>query len=320
MRNLHLIYGARAEQVNEQRLNLVHQLLDAESRAQNYTEFTPPDNRRALELKSCIAEVLSELGTMNLFGAAGDRRVICVHQLKELMKSGFGGGGSGGGDDDADGGESASGKKSGKALLDKFCQSLEGALTQSPHVLIFTAVEDQDKGVTVNTKSPLFALIKKSGAVQYLKTQPYVFDFEDAIMRRDIGRLIGIFREWYRPDDDIKRRIFNTLLKTVRLLLQVRIWMDLLDSDMDEARIQEEFFPKGLMPNLMGEHPFRKDKLIQGGQHYTKDELIAAHERLLALNKLLYPTQRDLYVADFQLAIELYLSQFCAGAFTPAGR
>lgn len=324
MRNLHLIYGARAEQVNEQRIKLLQQLLGPESRAQNYTEFNPPDNRRALELRTCMSEILNALGTISLFGAADERHVIVVHQLKELLRSGFGAGGGGGDADDADdedGGAPASkgGKKlSGKALMEKFCQSLEGGLKQTPHVLIFTAVEDQDKGTSVNAKSPLYDLIKKNGAIQYLKTQPYVFDFEDAILRRDIARLIGIFREWYRPDDDIKRRIFNTLLKSVRLLIQVRIWMDLLDSDMDEAKITEDFFPRGVMPNLMGEHPFRKEKLIQGGQHYTKEELIAAHEQLMTLNKLLYPTQRDLFVADYQMALEIFMTQLCAGAFTTA--
>ncbi|GAB4320477.1 MAG: hypothetical protein Kow0059_14850 [Candidatus Sumerlaeia bacterium] len=316
VQNLHLIYGARPEQVNEQRLKLIHRLLNPGERAQNLVEFNPPDNRRTLELKAVGSAVLAELGTAGLF-SGGERRVICVNQLRELLRSGFGGGdGPGAARGEADTGGGLEAGKGGKALVDKFCRALENAIARSPNVLIFTAVEDQDKGVTVDTRSPLFAVIKKIGSVQYLKTQPYVFEFEDALLQRDAGRLIGVLRQWHRPDDDIRRRIFNTIVKTIRLLLQVRVWMDLLDSGADEAGIQAEFFPKGLTPNVLNEHPFRKDKLMAGAQHFSKAELIAAHGRLLQLNKLLYPTQRDAWVGDFFMAVEMFLIELCAGRFT----
>jgi hypothetical protein len=298
--------------VNEQRIKLVHQLLDPEERSQNYTEFAPPDNRRSLEIKSIMGEILAELGTVSMFGTS-ERRVICVMQAKELLRGG--------------GGRRPRKKKTTRKKktatadsaafdpVETFCNALENALPQSENILIFTVYEDDDKNVGVDLKSSFYEFFRKNGEVRHLKQHPLVFEFEDALLRRDIGQLMTTFRKWYKPDNEVKQRIFSTILKLVRLLLQVRTWMSLLDSDMHEEDIAAEFFPQGLTPNFLKEHPFRKDKLMKGAQHWTREELLEAHSRLLALNKLLYPTQRDTFVADFQMSLELYLVQLCSGQF-----
>ena len=295
----YLIYGEDEVRMLEEKGQLIARLLQAEYLAENLSELEPPLNR-PLELKSCVGELLAELGTMSFFPES--RRLVIVYNLHDFYSAG----------ERAKPKKAPRKKKRGETkapaltpmqLLIRF---LDRELASTGNAIIFHLVESFAKRRTLSKANPLYKLLTKKGRVIECKAPAANFQFTDALLARDPSATLTHFRKIVEAERGAYG-IFNLLQRQVRFLIQAK----LLSKGGEPDAFADQFLPavKGL--NLTKEHPFVQRKVMTAAHAFKLAELNKALRRLFELNLALYPTSEDVHVPDVKLQLELLLLELC---------
>ncbi|MFH0795191.1 MAG: hypothetical protein V2A74_14300, partial [bacterium] len=260
-------------------------------------------DRRSQSLRNLLPELVNECSTVSFF--PGSRRVIVVENLSELFnprrsrskrkaKS--------------TGGEATASRPPAETAESAFARFVTRTLPETNAVLIFLAFEDEVRGKTVDEKSDLYALFRSEGTIHRFKENPILFRFTDALLARDSVGALDCFRAWYKAGETANQ-IFAACLKTVRLLLQARI-VQARGEAVGSETLDREYFPEDRSQNLFQVHEFVRKKHLKAARLFSTAELQKALEQLLELNRTMYPSGEDLYVADLQSQFEIFLIDF----------
>jgi hypothetical protein len=295
MTSIYLLHGDNEARINEAKLRLIGKHLSPELRAHNLTEFSPVGQRWITSLEPILAELISELSLPSLLPEAN--RVVVVYNLADLYQKKA-----------RKGPESAKGTKTKEtAALKYLLDFLAGPFQHSPNVLILVATEEQGKYRTLNKKSPLYVLVKKTGIIQEISDRPLRYRLTDALLAQDTPQCIKAFRQWFASYDKARQDIFKSVLSDIHLLLQAKILNAKETSFGANKQLRHILFPKELQANIVQQHPYRKKKFQDAALQYSTTQLTCALKYLLRLNRALYPLQYDRYVPDVQVMFEVFL-------------
>jgi DNA polymerase III delta subunit len=305
--DVYLIHGEDEVRMLDEKARLISRLLPTEYQAENLTEIEPPLNR-ALELKSCVADLVSELGTMSFFPEA--RRLVVVVNLHDLCT---GSGRARKGPAPKAPRKSAKGKRTNKPtpltatqILIRF---LDRDLAETRNIVLFHLVESYEKRRTLSKASPLYKFIQQKGHVIECKSPPINFKFTDALLARNPGETLRLFRQIVDKDRGAFG-IFNLLQRQVRFLIQAKLLQNPAAAGNPDA-FAKQYLPgvKGL--DLTKEHPFVQKKITAGSSRFSLAELNQALKTLFQINQVLYPSSADLYVPDVKLQLEMFILELC---------
>ncbi|HUT25568.1 MAG TPA: hypothetical protein VM492_14590 [Sumerlaeia bacterium] len=306
MKQIYLIHSSDARWVTQQRESLIDELVSRDMRDQNLSEVFPVSNV-ALRLGDVLPEVLSELSTIPFL--ADSRRVVVLHNLGDLLA----GGRRKSSGEGAEEGASAPKKAKKRTPVEVLAAFVEQDLPATENVLVFSVIIDHSRGEYLDLKSPLYKLIRGSPLGEILKParreNDPIFLMRDALLTRDTVDCLRHFRQVFR--EDAPGRVFREILKTVRLLVQANVLRKVEGRGV--RNIETKYLPDGLPGNYYKERDFVRDKINGNLHRFQLRELIHAMERLLEINRVLYPSQSDPYVPDLRILLETFIVEFCEG-------
>ena len=316
---IYLIYNSDARWVQQQRDKLLDDLMPREMRDENLLEIYSTSG--PLRLADHVSAIVSELATIPFL--PDSRRVVVVHELADLL---FAGGGKRGGAaakaEAAGGGAKKRGAKGGAAAGPKRLTPVEALaafvahdLPATPNVLIFSNVVEIERGQQIDDKSPLFKMIAPPiGRVirpPRKQTDP-LWLMGDALLARDAPNCLRLFRTVYQSD--APHRVFYELLKNVRFLLQAKVLRTLDERSVGTEAIRTSYLPEDKRLNLLLQPDFIQEKVRKAAPKFNVRELMKAMEDLLAINRVLIPSQSDAYAPDVRLLMETFIIGLCVGA------
>jgi len=323
MKQLYLIYSSDAKWVTRRCEALIDELMPREMRDQNLLEIFSTSSRSVVELSAILPEIMSEMATIPFL--PDSRRVVVVHNVADAFR-----------------GEAASkaasrtasktarktAKKSTKKKQDetdapKMLSPVETLaafvnvdLSATQNVLIFSNIIEYDRSQEIDEKGPFHQLIENSplGEIikpDYRETNP-LFLMSDALLRRDAAGSLRHLRSVYR--DDARGRVFNEILRNVRFLVQAKVLSLLERKGTSREIIETKYLPNDKRLNFYQQSPFVQKKIKEHLDDFNLRELMRALERLLEINRGLYPAKDAAYVPDVRMLLETFLVEFCEGA------
>lgn len=317
---VYLIFSSNAREVQQQRDRLLDSLMPREMRDENLLEIYSSSG--PLRLQDHVSAIVSELATIPFL--PDSRRVVVVHELADLLFAGGGrrGGGAAAKAGAGEGGAKKKGAKGAAAPDRKRATPVEALaafvahdLPATPNVLIFSSVVEIERGQQIDEKSALFKiLMPPMGRVirpAHKQTDP-LWQMGDALLLRDAPNCLRLFRTVYH--EDAKHRVFYEILKNVRFLLQAKVLPTLRAKGVGDEAIRTSYLPEDKKLNLMLAPSFIQEKVCAAAPRFTVRQLMKAMEDLLAINRVLIPSQSDTYAPDVRLLMETFLISLCVGA------
>jgi DNA polymerase III delta subunit len=302
-----LIYGTDPVRINNERARLIGEFLPREHRAENLTGIEPAGTQ-PLRLRRIAADLVGELATPSFFPDIP--RVVVVEQLSDLFQASRSGPTAGG---RRKAGRSSPDREAATAL----CRFLERDLPQSNSILILTVIEQPDKRRTVSTSTTLYKTIASVGRVIRFKDVPAIFQLADAFTTRRLADALRALSAVLERDDGAASA-FRMIARQVRFLIQAKLLEKFGRSDEEAAAFAADYFPPGKGLNLLKEHPFTREKVERGAARWTLGELNDLLPRLERLNKVVYPSSKDVYVPDPEVELERLLLEACVPKAQPA--
>jgi len=300
---LYLIHSTDAKWVTQTREALIADLVPNEMRDENLLELFNSSNQ-PFRLEDVLPEILSELSTIPFL--PDSRRVVVVHDLVDLI---------------ATGGRPPGGKKENKQApgavkrlspIEIFAAFVEKDLCATQNVLIFSNIIEPERGQQIASSSKLLKIIKPPVG-QILKParreDDPIFLMTDALLRRQAAPCIKHFRSIYR--EDAKIRIFHAILRNVRLVLQAKVLKMAESKGTARDIIETKYLPADKKLNLYKQHPYVQEKIYGFAPNFNLRELIQAMGALLDINRVLIPSQKDLYAPDVKILFETFIVGFC---------
>ena len=325
MKQIYLIVSSDAHWVTRQRTDLVAELLRPEMRDENLLELFVgsahvKSNTQTLRLDDILPEVLSELSTIPFL--PDSRRVVVVHDLADLLaggKSRAGGkskaGKAGQSKDSGKGGRAKTDDKAPKRLtsVETFIAFAKQDLSATENVLILSTIIEYERGQYLDEKGPLYTFLRSSPLAEIVRPSHRETDplwlMGDALLERNAADCLKHFRSIYR--DDMRARVFSELLRMVRFVLQAKVLGKLKQGAAATTLIQS--LPGDKRLNFLQQPQGIQEKVRRAAPRFQIRELMAAMQRLLEINRILYPTSNMLYVPDAKLLMETFIMEFCAG-------
>ncbi|MBN1867514.1 hypothetical protein JW916_09505 [Candidatus Sumerlaeota bacterium] len=312
MKQLYLIHSLDAKWVTRQREVLIDELVTPEMRDENLLEIYPTSSA-PLNLAKILPQVLSELATIPFL--PDSRRVVVVHDLPDFLAGGTGRRSAGRAASKKKSGEKDAASKKKLTPVEALARFVMQDLAATENALVFSNIVESDRGQYIDDKAPLYRLILESPLGEVIKP-PYkeqdpVFLMSAALVRRETAECLKHFRAVYR--DDSRTRVFHELLRNVRFLTQAKILLRTESAETNRDVLEMKYMPQDARLNLLKQPAFVQRKIQGAAPAFQFPELIRALERLLDVNRWLYPSQNDPYVADVQLLLETFIVEFCEG-------
>ena len=292
MKQLFLIHGHSGARVHEKKNELIDSLVKKEERAESLTEFSPPGNR-PLYLSRIAAEVIGELSMVPFF--PDSRRVLIVYEPRELYTTRKS--------------RSSGELKEGEKTLEGFLRYLGEELPETPNALIIVVTEDFVKDKQLNTRTKTYKTLKEVGEIHNFSEKEIVWRFEDALLGKNPGEAITVFREWFNPGDN-RSVPFYRIQRLIRLLLQAKLVLSKEETLSLDHNLEETLFPDDLTSNLTTMHAYPQKKYKTAARSFSMEHLLAMYEKLGDLNKVVMPMGDDIYVPDIQVVYETFLIEF----------
>lgn len=296
MKQVYLIASLDAKWVTQEREKLISRLVPEEMRDENLLELIPGNSSHGL--KDVLGEILGELSMIPFL--PDSRRVVVAHELNDLLA----GGGRRGGK------KTAQGKKS---PLEAFKRFVEQDLSATENVLILSCIPDPARGQYLDEKGALYKFLQNCSCAEilrppYRETDP-IFLFGDAMLQRDTLKCLTQFRALY--SDNTRSRIFREMLNNVRFLIQAKTLRKLKEKG---ARVLDLYMPDDNSINLQKQHAFKVKKYEQNAGRFQLAELMRALDKLLEINRFLFPSPNMRYIPDMEFVFETFIVEFCEGA------
>jgi hypothetical protein len=319
MKQLYLIYSSDAKWVTRRREALIDELMPREMHDQNLLEIFSTSSRSVVELGAVLPEIISEMATIPFL--PDNRRVVVVHNVADAFRG-----------EAASKTASKNAKKTAKKPTKKKQDETDAPRRFSPvetlaafvnvdlpatqNVLIFSNIIEYDRGQEIDEKGPFHRLIENSPLGEIIKpdhreTNP-LFLMSDALLCRDAVGSLRHLRSVYR--DDARGRVFNEILRNVRFLVQAKVVSLLERKGTSREVIETKYLPDDKRLNFYQQSPFVQKKIKEHLEDFNLRELMRALERLLEINRGLYPTKDAAYVPDVRMLLETFLVEFCEGA------
>jgi hypothetical protein len=319
---VYLIFSSDARWVQQQRDKLLDGLMPREMRDENLLEIY--SGQGPLRLEDHVSAIVSELATIPFL--PDSRRVVVVHELADLLVAG-GGKRKGSAAAKAEAAEAGAKKKGAKGTgaperkratpVEALAAFVKHDLPATPNVLVFSNVVEIERGQQIDEKSALFKLfappmgraIRPTGR----QTDP-LWLMGDALLARDAPNCLRLFRTLYHDDVSVRFRIFGEILKNVRFLLQAKVLPTLRAKGVGDEAIRTSYLPEDKRLSLLLAPDFIQEKVRKAAPRFNVRELMKAMEDLLAINRVLIPSQSDTYAPDVKLLMETFLIALCVGA------
>lgn len=310
-KQIYLLHGNDEIKLNDVRCQIVDSLLAKEEREENLKEYSPKGLKTRVYLPEILQELMMELGTISFF--PDSRRVVVIYNLDELYSSKRSSS-SAAQKKESDKKSRKSDKPSNEARLVKY---LEESLQSTNNIIIFQNAEDKEDYIWVNQHGALYKTIIKLGEKFEHSVQPLSWQLEKTINERDLKGALNIVKTWFMKDSDGARsKIYNSLCKTILLLLQAKVIASKRKQRMPLDQMRQMFFPSDLKYNLLDKNQKGSSYIEKASEKYTIAELNSGLNKLLPIGSYVYPRTTDLYVPDMQFLYEKFLVEFI-GEATP---
>lgn len=301
---LYLIHGNNETDVGTARFELVHELLTPEERDSGLTEIMGPGNQ-PLKLDRALSEIIEELGTSSFI--AGSRRVAVVYDLQEMF-------GSGGGK------KKAPAKKTKKKpaaapsrdRMDILVDWLTDVLPTTENIAVFVCNENDEKRKKISPTTGLYNLIRDKGVVIERSEKPLNFEFENHLLSGNPTAAITLLREWLRragSDSSSRLRVYSTLSGAVQVALEARLVQLAKERGVPETQVLAE----GVYPRLAAMPAFKSKKFHELARRLPVETLHDLVEKTNKLQRLLYPSGEEDYIAGWEELAEVVIIQLCTG-------
>ncbi|MCC5874731.1 MAG: hypothetical protein JJU11_00800, partial [Candidatus Sumerlaeia bacterium] len=300
---LYLIHGNNETEVGTARFELVHELLTPEERDSGLTEIMGPGNQ-PLKLDRALSEIIEELGTSSFI--AGSRRVAVIYDLQEMF-------GSGGGKKKAPAKKPK--KKSSPAGRDRMeilTEWLRDVLPTTENIAIFVCNENDEKRKKISPTTPIFNLIRDKGAVIERSEKPLNFEFENHLLAGNPTAAITLLREWLKragSDSSSRLRIYSTLSGAIQVTLEARLVQLAKERGIPETQVLAE----NVYPRLSAIPSFKSKKFHELARRLPLETLHDLVEKTNKLQRLLYPSGDEDYIAGWEELAEIVIIQLCTG-------
>jgi DNA polymerase III delta subunit len=290
---LYCFYGNQHEAVLKARDEVVAQLIDAEFRNENLTNYYSTASSQKISLSGTLDEIAGDLATMSFFPGAA--KVAIVTNPEELFAA----------EGEEEGKTGKAGARRGGGDLTTLLRWLETELPQTGNHLILLGLEDEAANRTVNDRQPnaLLKLVQKVGWVRGFNDKKAMFKIEDAIIQRDLTTLLEAIRSLW--SNKTNQMILNKIIATLRFLMQSNIARDRKLGATEAAT--SALFPTQANANLFKAHPFVQKK-YQVPTFRTAD-LLQAYQQLLDVYRAMRPRPGDVYVPDARGLLEQTIVQ-----------
>lgn len=302
---LYLIHGNNETEVSTARFDLVHELLTPEERDSGLTEIQNMGNQ-PLRLDRALSEIIEELGTSSFI--ADSRRVAVIYDLQEMFGSGGGGGK-----------KKAPAKKKKKPdaaaprdRVEILTDWLENVLPTTENIAIFVCQESDEKRKKIDTSSPLYDLIRSKGVIIQRTEKALNYEFEDHLLAGNTTAAIALLREWLRragSDSSSRLRIYSTLAGVIHVTLEARLVQLAKDRGVPETQV----LATEVWPRLSSTPSFKTNKFHQLARHLSLETLHDLVEKTNKLQRLLYPSGDEDYIAGWEELAEVVVIQLCTG-------
>lgn len=306
MKQVFLVIGADASWVGDEREALIERFVSKEMRDENLLELYATSSRD-LKLDDVCGQVVSELATIPFL--PDSKRVVVLHNLADFL----GGGRSKGGGRKKASGAGGKKKRTSVEMLEMF---MKNDLPATGNVLIFSSVVDPLRGKYVDRNSPLRKMLDKSDIAQVMlppqKEKDPLFEMSDAILARRTPAALKAFRAVY--SNDTQTRVFNEMLKVVRFLIQADVIGRLSEGGMSADRARNRVMPDNKTLSLLDQPDWVVKKYRGAAMRFQLRQSMAALERLLEIQRVLFPSSADTYVPDLRMMLETFIVEFCEGA------
>ncbi|MCX7919499.1 MAG: hypothetical protein N3A72_07800 [bacterium] len=270
---VYLLYGEDVVALNLAKRNLINQLIPAEFRDGNLTEF----NGKNLD----VFEVITLSDTYPFLAS---RRVIIIENYPFL------------------GGTK---KLSAKATadLERFAEYFNEQQANWT-VFVFSFEEDKEKGKTVAKTNPLFTAIKKRGVIIEFPFSGSMFKFLDALGERNSALALAYVTQLFRSELDKTEPIgIHRMISRY-----VRFWLQAL---LHATEAPDEWLPESATLNLKQQKPFVQSKIERQARNFSRQKLIDAVAELVELEDKLNPRATDILGEDPELLLESWIIKFC---------
>lgn len=305
---LYLVHGNAQTEVSTVRFELVHQLLTPEERDTGLTEIESAGNQ-PLRIDRALSEILEELGTSSFI--AGSRRVAVIYDLQELF-------GSSGGRKKAPARKKPAKTTKAKApakrdRMEVLCEWLRDVLPGTENIAIFVCTESDEKRRTVSKNGPLYRLAQEMGVIIERSEKPVNFEFENHLLSGNPTAALTMLREWLKragSDSGSRLRIYSTIAGVVQLTFEAKMAQLGREKGIPVSHIMAE----GAYPRLNATPDFKARKFHDLARRLSVETILELMERTNKLQKLLYPSGEEDYVAGWEDQAEVLILQLCTGA------
>ena len=144
------------------------------------------------------------------------------------------------------------------------------------------------------------------------KEKDPIWAMSDAFVAGRAAETLRHMRSFY--SDNTKNRIVGQMVADVRMLIQASVVKRLRDGDMPDAQIKNRYMPGDKRLSLLDQPDWKVDKLIAASNRFKLAQLMAGLERLLEIQRVLFPSADDPYVPDLRMLVENFVVEFCEGA------
>ena len=303
---VHLLYGNDEVKLNDARLEVITRFLEPEDRAGNLTEIRPAGNQ-PLKLEKALPEITAELGTISLLG--GIPRVVIVHNLADFFGQGS-----------RKASTSAAPKKKAPAAdpVEALTEFMLGPFAQSDNVVLFVCEEDEDKNKAVDENSGIFKLIARLGERRVFREKPIARDLEEALFNGDWAGALAVIRRWREragSDSGARLKLYRTVSQWIEMIVQAKALQDAQDAG---QRAPSDLVPSNAWPSIHRLPDFRRRQAGQLARTLSWPNLRTLVQGIHRVQKLMYPAGDEVFVADWEAALEHVLVQFgTAGGVRP---
>lgn len=316
MKQVYLIHSSDAKWVTRQREALIDDIVPREMREESLLEIFSTSSR-SLDLGNIFSDVISELATIPML--PDSRRVVVLHNLSDILR--------GGGESPKT--KKAAAKKAGKKKaaeptaptarakltpLEILADFIQRDLPATENALILSNIIEYDRNQEIDDKGAFYQMLERSPICEIIKpsykeVNP-IWQMGDALIRRDTAATLRHFRALYR--DDMRGRLFGEILRNVRFILQAKVLSRIEKKGTTSREIIEmKYLPHEKKINLYQQAEFLQKKYKQNAENFQLRELMQAMDRLLAINRMLYPPKDATYVPDLRLLLETFIVEFC---------
>lgn len=303
---VHLLYGNDEVKLNDARLEVIARFLQPEDRAGNLTEIRPPGNQ-PLRLEKALPEITAELGTISLLG--GIPRVVIVHNLADFFGQGA-----------RKASTAAATKKKAPAAdpVEALTEFMLGPFAQGENVALFICEEDEDKAKAVDENSAVFKLIARLGERRVFREKPIARDLEEALYNGDWAGALVVMRRWREragSDSGARLKLYRTIAQWIEMILQAKALQDAQNAG---QRAPSDLVPANAWPSIHRLPDFRRRQAGQLARGMTWTNLRSLVQGIHRVQRLMYPSGDEAYVADWATALEHVLVEFgTAGGTRP---